>query len=307
MSASKTIAIVFHETTTQDQMSRYRIWRCAQAWEQMGFSVKMLRWEHKPIEADLLIPQIDLSVLPRKYRQLFSSRSAVANRTVVDIRKSVFSRQLVTVKDAYHGPVIVKTNANYGGYPEWKCYQGLSRNRRRLERVRWLSRKIARTIASGSLAPLARTITLDPKHYPVFSSKHELPRGVFKNPDLVVERFLPEREGRYYILRSYSFLGSAGVSVRTRSESQVVKGANGTDLEFIPVDVALVTIRKEMGFDYGKFDYVIYDGKVVLLDVNYTPTFAGYPTEVRSQITRQLATGIAEWFPELSSDRSPSN
>ena len=87
----------------------------------------------------------------------------------------------------------------------------------------------------------------------------------------------------------------------------MVKGASATDLEFIPVDDALVTIRKEMGFDYGKFDYVIHDEKVVLLDANHTPTFgAAYPTEARSQSTRQLATGIAEWFPELSSDCTKS-
>jgi hypothetical protein len=33
-------------------------------------------------------------------------------------------------------------------------------------------------------------------------------------------------------------------------------------------------IRKKLGFDYGKFDYVVQSGNVVLFDVNRTPTYS---------------------------------
>jgi hypothetical protein len=79
----------------------------------------------------------------------------------------------------------------------------------------------------------------------------------------------------------------------------VVKGASGTDLDFVPVDDAIVTARNELGFDYGKFDYVIHDGEAVLLDINTTPTFGkAYSPEVRSKIVTQLAKGVSKWFPD---------
>ena len=47
-------------------MRGYRIWHCAQVWKAMGIDVAMQPWNRKPIDAGLVVPQIDLSVLPRK-------------------------------------------------------------------------------------------------------------------------------------------------------------------------------------------------------------------------------------------------
>ena len=93
-------------------------------------------------------------------------------------------------------------------------------------------------------------------------------------------------------------MGSEGLAVRTKSEHPVVKGAGGTDLEFVPVAESILAMRHELGFDYGKFDYVIHEGEAVLLDINATPTFGrAYAPDVRRKIAAQLAKGIGYWFP----------
>jgi hypothetical protein len=51
-------------------------------------------------------------------------------------------------------------------------------------------------------------------------------------------------------------------------------------------------IRADLGFDFGKFDYAIVDGKVVLYDVNRTPTYGGFDREDFLPNMRHLAEGI---------------
>lgn len=59
--------------------------------------------------------------------------------------------------------------------------------------------------------------------------------------------------------------------MRNLSLSPVVK--LGRTLEPIsdPVPPELREARRRLGFDYGKFDYGIVDGSMVLYDVNRTP------------------------------------
>ena len=53
----------------------------------------------------------------------------------------------------------------------------------------------------------------------------------------------------------------------------------------------------ELAFDYGKFDYVLHDGRVVLLDINKTP---GESRVIRPAVMarlRHLASGISFFLP----------
>ena len=103
---NQTILLLFHESATEREISSYRIWHCAQVWQSLGFTVLIQRGCERGTKCDLVIPQIDLSVLPEEYRRLLAAEKQVVNRGVVDIRKSAFSRNLVTEDDAYDGPVI---------------------------------------------------------------------------------------------------------------------------------------------------------------------------------------------------------
>ncbi|MDY6839567.1 MAG: hypothetical protein SWH78_16500 [Thermodesulfobacteriota bacterium] len=296
MNKCKTIAVLFHESATPKQMRNYRAWHLAQVWKDWGIDVQLLRGANDSIDADLVIPQIDLSVRPRAYRFLQDSKGVVLNRNVLDIRKTSFSRNLVSMQDEYDGPVIVKTNANSGGAPENLVFRALPPIRRKIFLARRLLIQFVRT---GSIDRLAYVRTLNSNKYPVYPSKREVPRGVFKNPNLVIEKFLPEKNGDFYYSRSYVFLGNEGVAVRIKSECPVVKNTVLPDLEFVPIDETMVAAREALGFDYGKFDYVVHNGEPVLLDINATPYLGtSYSPEVKQRIVAQLAKGIATWFSD---------
>ena len=153
---AKSIAIVFHGSLKDDELSRYRIWHCARIWKQWGIKVKMHLGVDHPVEADLVIPQIDLSVFPPAYCYLLNSRAAVVNREVVDIRKSAFSQNLVSDGDDYQGPVIVKTDANCGGNPE----QATAKRRPFHERVPARSLQIFRALRKIGGRPLPRLVPI---------------------------------------------------------------------------------------------------------------------------------------------------
>ena len=55
----------------------------------------------------------------------------------------------------------------------------------------------------------------------------------------------------------------------------------------------MVKLREQMGFDYGKFDYVIHEGKPILLDANKTVGAGTLPmTEERIRVRRYRAQGL---------------
>lgn len=283
---------MFHGDTRPAHVAEYRIAHCIPHWRAAGFEVVTQFGVARPLAGDLIIPQIDLSVLPDAYRRALDAHPRVLNRAIVDIRKRTFSRNLVRADDAWDGPVIVKTDANYGGRPEHR----LALRRPWPRRVRPLLAAL-RSALRHPAARLARAERLDPDDYPVFASKRDVPAAVFTNPALVVERFRPEREhGRYHI-RSYAFLGDRDLTVRTAADHPIVKGFRGTSLEHVPTAPAIVAARTALGFDYGKFDYVINADEAVLLDVNATPSFGRvYSPAARADIARALAAGITTWL-----------
>jgi hypothetical protein len=282
----KRIVILFHEYQHRRGCFNYTIYALSEMWRKWGLHVSFAYGIKDRPEADLLIPQIDLTHLPDDYAEFIGSYPNVVNRRVVDISKRSFSTHLLEEGDDYPGPVIVKTNNNYGGRQErWLV---LPRHRF----LSWVYRKVF-PFAAQALGGLAWQTVLD--EYPVFQSLAEVPPAVFRNKALVVEKFLPEREGDRYFMRHYLFLGDHTRSVRVAGAQPFLKRAMcvGVD-ENLPVPAELTDLRRRLGFDYGKFDYTIHDGQVVILDVNWTPGAAGGPEgKARSRRTAEdLAGGI---------------
>lgn len=107
--------------------------------------------------------------------------------------------------------------------------------------------------------------------YRIFDSRRALPRGIASDPALVVERFLPERVDGGYAVRFWTFAGDAERCSRVFSNDPIVKASNQTGFEFVDVPQKLREIRAALGFDYGKFDFVMHEGEPVLIDANKTP------------------------------------
>lgn len=284
----KRILILLHEWE-RPMHSHYLMAALREAWQKSGLEVSCVYGTRDRREADLLIPHIDLTHTPSEYVEYTRSFPNVANRNVVDISKRSISRHLLRGDEDYVGPVIVKSDNNFGGRPEYQ----LSKHRHPIFARAW--RRTAPLVEYAFGRRLAWRSWL--REYPVYSSLAEVPAGAFKNRALVVERFLPEREGDQYFTRHYLCLGDHARSTRVAGSTPVLKRAQSTLIdEGLPVPDQVLDLRRRLGLDYGKIDYTMHNGQVVILDVNLTPSGPGTP-EGTERVVAALADGIWSLLP----------
>ncbi len=278
--SSKTLAILSRAKGDFNK-GNYFLHQLAEEWEKQGMKLVLLNGVGRFVPADAIIVHVNLTVVPKEYR-MFANRFPVAiNGDAIDISKRLVSTNLVSSPQEYDGPVIVKTNRNAGGGPE-----------RKLERlpgpIGWMQHK------AMNLLPWSWSGRLKSSAYPIFESAKAVPRAVWNNPLLVVEKFLTERQKKYYCLRQWVFFGDREINSRSFSNEPIVKAYNIIDRQRgLPVPPELRKAREKLGFDYGKFDYGIVNGEVVLYDVNRTPTFGRHnPFPDAKVIAAELAQGI---------------
>jgi hypothetical protein len=280
ITSNRWITIFLHERDLYPDLNRHLIWYIADHWKKMGLSVDVVKGiPAESYDRDVILSHIDLTKVPVKYSKYLDRFPVVLNRKVTDISKRHISRNLVSEDSQYPGPVIAKTNNNFGGLPE--SYQ-----------EGWLGRFFTMT---GRIFRPGMIQTMDPQNYQVFESISSVPDIIWNNAKMVVERFIPERDGDYFCIRICFFLGDIILNHRVYSKSKVIKGGA---VEFsLPSEIPpeIHEIRKNMGIDYGKFDYVVHDGKVHILDVNKTPGILGNP-EIDNRVAEKLAAGIYQYF-----------
>ena len=227
----------------------YMVYLLAEHWTARGHKVLRHFGTDTPPAADIAIANIDLTVIPDAYVALYSRYPRVINAAVVDISKRAYSTQQIVRGDPWPGPVIVKTNANFGG-----------RIDARLRR---------RALAAGVTPDIPPQVTMT--DYAVLQSIDAVPADVWSNDALIVEKFLPEQDPDGYYMRVWVFLGERERSMRMRAQVPVIKSHHITNREYVEVPAAIRAWRQRLGFDYGKFDYVVRDGEAILIDANRTP------------------------------------
>ena len=282
MHAAPNILVLRHPDDPFDRTS-YVIRALIDEWRRRGMTVAVTdRTTYEKIdEGTLVIPHLDLTRTPAAYQRFIERCPKVVNRAVMDISKRRISRNLVTSPRQFDGAVIVKPNRNACGEPERSKL-------RRSGRVGWMM--------SQAMARLPWTLTaqIGSPGYRIYERSRDVPWVVWHNPRLVIEKFLPERQGDQYCLRQYVFFGDREINTLAVSPEPIVKAWNVTRRELLSeTPPALRVMRASLGFDFGKFDYVIRNGEVVLFDTNRTPTYnaaskAGSP----SQLVLDLANGI---------------
>ncbi|MEQ6167579.1 hypothetical protein AAOE16_10315 [Ekhidna sp. MALMAid0563] len=190
-----------------------------------------------------------MTTLSPPYCDLINNYSNVVNGKLLDISKRSISAQLLDQHSDYQGPVIVKPNRNARGLTD-----------------------IAMRIPNGAFI-LKEEIIRAKKNvvYRVFESLQSVPAAYFTNEELVIERYLPEREDDMYYLRVCILLGDKHISARVGSKSGVIKGVNVISREIVETPQALLEEMKRRGFDYGKVDFGIHKGEIVIYDTNRTP------------------------------------
>ena len=79
----------------------------------------------------------------------------------------------------------------------------------------------------------------------------------------------------------------------------IVNASTQVRVEPIEPDPEIARLRHQLGFDYGKFDYVIHGGNAVLLDTNKTTAAAGLPwTPELTAARRHRASGLYSYFTQ---------
>ena len=255
--------------------SKYLMHRLMELWREDGHTV--LVGPARRLEADLAIMHVDLTVMDPGHLPDNPDGCPMVNGRVLDISKMRISRQRVLQGDTHAGPVIVKSNFNAFGSKEFRALS------------RWSGPHLRRRLSN--VIPWRWAGCLPKKDYPILDDVSQVPRWVWERSDLIVERFTPERDGDDYVLRCWLFFGEQEYSVKLFSHHPVVKVRGIHRHEYLhEVPDSLRDARRALGFDFGKFDYVMVDGQAVLLDANKTPAIAGTS---RTPNLLRLATGLS--------------
>lgn len=254
------LVVLHHDRTDAPRQRGYLIHSITPHLRKRGIEVlHHVGTQHVPI-ADAAMLHVDLSQVPERFRQAADRFPRGLNSRILDIRKRALTGRgdmVVRSPDPQSGPVLVKTDLNFAGWPEREV------RRAGLRGLPWREKwALWRAPWGGSKAWA----------YTIYDSAAEVPPAVWRNRGLVVERFLPEQEDDLFVLRWAFFLGSAVVGLKGLSREPVVRAGNTVrDPERQhELPRALLDYRASIGLDYGKIDYVMRDGLPVVLDVNKT-------------------------------------
>lgn len=225
--------------------------------------------EPKPVGADLAILHTDCTVAGDEYVGLANHFEHAIN-FMKDISKRNVSKSLLAKTDDWSGEVIVKSDLNYGGAVEVRRNEEATRR--------------------GLPAPFPGAVVKPA--YDIYKSLSEVPDAVWDDQALVVEKFLPERDPDGYALRTWVFMGDKWSCMRHVATEPIVKARGIVKSEPIEPTPEIFAERKRLGMDFGKFDYVEYEGRTVLLDANRTPGIPNLPRRIRRIEGRNIADGV---------------
>lgn len=274
MSTKRTIAVLWHAGQRGRPPGTYMIDHYAEVWREDGHRVVDLYGTAEHVPADLAIVHVDLSVVPAELLEFAGRYPRALNSGIRDIRKTTFSTLRVTPADGYRGAVIVKSDLNYAGLAE-------------------------RALRAPN-APRGRFLAglRSPRDYAIFETAAAVPEEIWTDPEVVVERFVPEIEDGSYVTRAMVFLGDRATCAKFYGPHPIVNTTTSTRMERVEPHPEMLALRAAMGFDYGKFDYVLHDGRPVLLDANKTVSGANAPkTPERVAARRWRAEGLYAYLP----------
>ncbi|HON59377.1 MAG TPA: hypothetical protein PLT45_07570 [Smithella sp.] len=271
----------------EDQGKSYIVDVMAEQWAASGHRVLCHAGTRHPPAADIVFLHVNKTVVPPAYADCVLKYPAAINGKALNISRPLYSTARLEKGDSYEGPVIVKTVNNYGGIPE----------RRSVSFMLPLINRLIRRDASRAWRQVAtswrRVDSLNPLEYPVFDSMHKVPPDVWENKHLMVEKFLPEKEGDVFFVRYWQFFGDKNMTGRYGAKHPIVKfHRRVTEVRPVEIPEELADWRKKLHLDYGRFDYVMHEGRPVVLDANKTPGFGA-----RSQLS---ASERREKFADFS-------
>jgi hypothetical protein len=245
---------ILHSRSTPPGAPHHIVSEIAAHLEKRGIRIVQLYGPDRFEPADAVFMHVDLSVVPQRYLDLAARYPLQINARARDIRKSVSADGLVGRDSRYDGPVIVKSDLNYGGVPEYK-------ERALPQRIASRVRKI--------VDPRAASTLLTKHDYRIYPSLAEVPMAAFRG-DNVVQKLVTEQAGGKNVLREYYFLGDLHYQSIEQSAATIITEDEHQGCEPFAPPARLISLRERLSLDYGKIDFVMADGEPFVFDVNKT-------------------------------------
>jgi hypothetical protein len=265
------IAIITHKFDKFPRRS-YLLGSILKEVERAGIEVEVTHGPRKRVHAEWAILHVDATAVDPEYTALAKRYPRTINLGIRNIRKSLISGAALSRGEPWDGAVIVKTELNARGAPEFYHNEVAA--------------------LRGKPPPHPQVTSL--RDYELFDRADDVPEHIWHDPQLVVEKFMPERDPRGFALRTWCFMGERETCSRCVSADAVVKGSSVIVRELVTVPEELRDMRKRLGFDYGKFDFVLHDGRPVLFDANFTPTVPENLSDELALSAKELALGLLE-------------
>ena len=218
--------------------------------------------------ADAALVHVDQTRLGPEFGSLIARYPVVINGKVLDISKSFISRNLLTRDSDWSGPVMVKSELNARGAPEHHH--------------------------ARKLAPKHAKPWLIAPDYQIFADKSQVSDGIWTNRNLIVEKYLPEKQGDLFVLRIWTFMGSFERCNAYTTPEAIAKGKNvvGSFPCAVPDEIRAERLR--IGSDYGKYDFAITPDGPVLYDANKTPGYLHSRPDIMRQSGIDMATAMLD-------------
>lgn len=233
----------------------------AELWREEGLEVIEIYGIDRFVPADIVILHVDLSVVPPDYLEFTRQYPVALNTGLTDIRKETISLHLLKPGDPYVGPVIVKSNLNYAGAPERKLKEAELR-----QSAFWLKRLQHRIFPFLKKPPPFQSNL----EYQIFDQVEDVPKSLFNNPDVVVEKFFHYQHEDFYCIHNLYIFGDHQTGVRLMGNHPIVNGRTYKRIDFVDPHSEILEQMANIPLDYGKIDYVFDEGKVVIIDINKT-------------------------------------
>jgi len=254
------------------RQSQYMLFDVLKHLEARGHDYRLTKGPNV-IPGDLAILHVDMTAIPEEYLALETEYPRTLNFRAVDISKRAISPIVLGPGDDWPGPVIVNSNLNCNGMGE--------------EMHNLRAREAGRAKPHPALGKT-------PPHQ-LLDRLADVDGAVWSNPSLVVEKFLPETDpDGGYIFRTWVFMGLHERCTRFVGPNWIGKASEAVRYEPMDVPADLRAERERLGFDYGKFDFVMNEGRAILLDANRTPGTARSVETLTKSGSANLAEGLRE-------------
>jgi hypothetical protein len=278
---------IITDKVTGFKRSSYLLNYLAIEWARNGYSIT-LSGPKNPPNADLGILHVDMTVVSQDFLDACSAYPVLLNGQFTDNSKRLISKHVISPDCNYSGAVIIKTNANYGGLHELRAKYPAG-----------YPDELVAMHPNNSATQWSLVQHIPTESYIVLESIDAVHEEVWTNPYLVVEKFTPEIDADgLYCMRACLFFGDEEVGLLVKSRSKIIKGRDVIDLQFIsgiaPTEVQ--QFKKDHHMEFGRIDYVIHRGEVVIFDANKTASLSQTSiNELSNVLIKPLSQGISNY------------